>query len=385
MRRFKLAALPAVASLLLLSGCWDLQDLQEVNYMTAMGFDLKDDEIVVYAQMLNFTSVAKVEEGGTGPAPVWVGIGRGGTVTNAIEDLYRTSQLRIFYGHINAIVLGEDLMLDEMKLREAYEFVSRYYEMRYTAWIFGTSRPVDELLAVTPLFNLSPGVSILHQPYETYRQNSTIRPISVREFNLDLQEPGRTTLLPSLTMNDDNWRTGGKPSTMLEFNGAYLFKDTQYRGWIAERAVKGLPWVEPMTARAPVTIYDGEAFQASLVLEKPNVDIQPRMRDGRAEYTMRVTLTGNIVEVMEALPESTIERKTEEKVRKQIRETFEEGLKMNVDLLQLEQALYRKNNRDWKALRERGEAAPTAESLKEIQVSVHLMRTGKVKHRRIPR
>ncbi|RIX60467.1 Ger(x)C family spore germination protein [Paenibacillus nanensis] len=386
MLRFGKAAIASAVFALLLSGCWDLKDLQEVNYVRALGFDLKGKEFIVYAQMLDFSSIAKAEGGKGQQAPAWIGIGRGETLTDAFSDVYRTAQLRLFYGHVSAIVIGEKLLENRDKLKEIYEVLSRYFEIRYTPWIFGTAQPVDKLLAVTSLFSFSQNVTVMHQPQETYKQRSFIRPITMRQFNVDLREPGKTTLLPSLAVSENSMKRGEKSTGMLEMNGAYIINSKdQYRGWVSYETIKGIPWVEPETIRAPVILKSKGEIEASLFLERPKIKIKPHIENGLATYTMRVELTGNMTEMVKPMTESDIERKAEEEVRREILSVFREGLKRKADLLQLEQALYRQNVREWKRLSSQGLAEPKADSLKDVKVIVKVNRTGKTKSRDVER
>ncbi|MCR2804472.1 Ger(x)C family spore germination protein [Paenibacillus soyae] len=384
MLRLGRTAIIAVILPFLLTGCWDLKDLQEVNYVRALGFDLQGKEIVVYAQMLDFTAIAKSEGGGKGQqTPAWIGIGRGATLTDAFADLYRTGQLKLFYGHVNAIVLGENLLEKRAKSKEVYELLSRYYEIRYTPWIYGTDQPIDQLLAVSSLFSFSQNVTILHQPQESYKQRSLIHPITMREFNTNLREPGRTTLLPSITINEQSMKRGDKNNSMLEVNGAYIISHEHFRGWVSADNIKGISWVQPETIRAPVNIRSEGEFEASLFLERPKIKIKPRIENGMPAYTMSVSLSGNITEMIKPLAESEIVRKAEEQIKLEIVDTFQEGLKRNADLLQLEQALYRQNVREWKKLSSNGLAETKAGSLKEVEVSVKIARTGKTKIRKL--
>lgn len=56
------------------TGCWDIKTIQDTNYFTAIGFDYQNGRYVVYAQMLDFSSVAKQEAGKAGQPPqIWVG------------------------------------------------------------------------------------------------------------------------------------------------------------------------------------------------------------------------------------------------------------------------------------------------------------------------
>ncbi|WP_309119011.1 Ger(x)C family spore germination protein [Paenibacillus sp.] len=381
MAGFGKSALALSFLLMLLTGCWDIKDLQEINYLTAIGYDLQDDEFVVYGQLLDFASVAKSETGKSGQAPVWVGIGRGPTLVHAIEDLYRSSQLRIFYGHVNAVVIGEKVLKDSNAMKQVYEFQGRYYELRYTPWIFGTSKPIDKIFSTSSIFNFSPAVSVLHQPLETYKQNSVVRPMSVRRFTLEAKEPGRTTLMPSIALSENNWRKGDKPQDMLTIDGAFAIKEHKLLGWYNLDELRGLTWVEPDSNRGPLILYSGGEIQSAVVLENPNAIVHPRVRNGKAEFSLDVKLSGSLILSMTPLAEAEIEREAEEKIRKQIRRLYDEGLKRDADLLRLEPALYRQKNREWKTLRSHGGFELTPESLKDIRVKVMINRTGNIKDR----
>ena len=363
----------------LLTGCWDIKDLQEVNYLTAIGYDLEEGEFVIYGQLLDFSSVAKTEAGKAGLIPVWVGKGRGKTLIDAIDDLYRTAQLRIFYGHVNAVVIGEKVLKDKQAMNQVEQFHGRFHELRFTPWIFGASQPIGDILSATSIFDLSPGVSILHQPLETYKQRSAIHPISIRRFALETNEPSRTTLLPIIGLSDRNWNKGRKPQDLLAINGAFAMREEKVLGSFVTKDLVGLTWIEPAANRGPLVLSEGEKILAALSLEQPKIEIHPQVRDGKATYVLNVSLTGTVTMLLAPLSEAELQREAIKLVREQIRELYEEGLKHDADLLNLETALYRKKNRQWKTLRDRGGLGLTPESLTEIDVSVNIKRTGNMK------
>lgn len=45
----------------MLSGCWDILDLQDIQYITAIGIDYEDGEYVVYVQSLNFGHLSVID------------------------------------------------------------------------------------------------------------------------------------------------------------------------------------------------------------------------------------------------------------------------------------------------------------------------------------
>jgi germination protein, Ger(x)C family len=381
MSRFRMSILTICLFPLLLTGCWDLKDLQEINYLTAIGFDLVDGQFTVYGQMLDFTSVAKIEGGKSGAIPVWVGKGHGKTLIHAIDDLYRTSQLRIFYGHVNAIVIGEKVLKDKTKMEQLEQFFSRYYELRFTPWIFGTSEDIGSIFSATSVFDLSPEISVLHQPMESFKQRSIFTPQSVRTYALETNEPNRTVLLPTISFSKGKWTKSDRPEQLLTINGAYAMGGDELLGWFPADRMLGLAWVNPEAYRGPLELYDGKELVAGFSIEKPKVTINPRVRGGKAEYNMKVNLSGTINILMIQTTEADLEREAAKLIQKQIRELYNEGLKHKADVLNLRTSLYRKNNREWKKLHGSDQLELTPESLATIDVSVKLRRSGNMKMR----
>ncbi len=98
MRNAKKIAL-SLLILMLVSGCWNSKDIQNMAYVTALGVDYENGRFKSYAQMLNFTNIAKSDTGEVGkPVPIWVGVGEGKTLTESLTTMYATSQIRVFGG-----------------------------------------------------------------------------------------------------------------------------------------------------------------------------------------------------------------------------------------------------------------------------------------------
>lgn len=107
-------ALVCLLVLLLVTGCWDIKDLQTVNYVTSVGLDYKNGKFIIYAQMLDFSSVAKQETGkASHPPSQWVGKGTGETINLAINDLYNAMQQKSLWSHITSIVISNSYLEQE--------------------------------------------------------------------------------------------------------------------------------------------------------------------------------------------------------------------------------------------------------------------------------
>ncbi|QLG42542.1 hypothetical protein HW560_33420 [Paenibacillus sp. E222] len=164
LQRWLLGAL-SVSLCFVTSGCWSAYEIQQVDYAKAIGIEYKDGLYHMYVQSMDFTSVAKSESSTkTAEAPpVWVGHTSGKTLNLAVNELFRSSQLHIAWGHVTAIVMGESVLTSK-HIKEVFDMLGRFPESRYTTWVYGTRDPLENILSATSIYNLSPLDSILHNP-----------------------------------------------------------------------------------------------------------------------------------------------------------------------------------------------------------------------------
>ena len=70
------------AVVVLLTGCWNKYEVQNVIYATAIGVDYEENRLAAYVQLIDFSSVAKLEgQQKAEPVPVWVGKTYGTSIT----------------------------------------------------------------------------------------------------------------------------------------------------------------------------------------------------------------------------------------------------------------------------------------------------------------
>jgi Ger(x)C family germination protein len=380
MRKRSLRSLLALAwltSAVMLSGCWDIIDPQDVNYFMALGFDYEDGKFVVYAQMVDFASVTTPEsDKPTQHMPVLVGTGRGVTAARAYNDLYDTAQRRVIYGHVGAIVFSENMM--KHGLQNIFDLLSRYQELRYTPWVYGTKEKVEEILSISPFFNLSPLTSLLHQPLEIYRQKSYVPPLMMREFVANIREPGKTAILPAIDINGDSWKEDLRPKEMLEINGIFTFDSNRYNSFLSTEDITGLRFVTPTTERTPIDIRVDDKVYSEVSVTKPKVKITPRIEGDTVKFHMSVTMKGLVIEVIEPISEQEMEKLASEEVKKEIITTYERALEKNIDLYQLEHQVYVKHNKWWKEHVRDRDFHLDKDSL-EVEVKVDIQSSGKLK------
>ncbi|RAP77767.1 Ger(x)C family spore germination protein [Paenibacillus montanisoli] len=366
MKAAKLLVL-SICCMLLLSGCWDNKNIQDLLYATAIGVDYKDNNYEAYIQIVSFSHVAKAENaGGNGGPQVYVGKGKGKTLSLALGKLYDTVQRRLFWSHVRALLFTESAI--QAGGDEYFDNLKRYREFRYTPWIFGTKESIEDILKTPAFFKMSPILTILGTPEDNYIQRSFIKPLLAQEYQIYLNEPGDTALVPTLSIDKSAWQTERKPEPKLKINGVFAVRKHDFQGWLGQKQLSGLRWMTKSTSRTAV-----ETKYAVISLEKPRPKIAVTKQGGKTVFHIAVKVRGNIVELLsDKASEQELEKEAEERIQQEIRSTYEAGLKIGADVYNFRNAMFKKRFNDWKTIQ------LTPQSLDRIDVHVNIQHTGEL-------
>ncbi|WP_282937752.1 Ger(x)C family spore germination protein [Paenibacillus sp. RC67] len=363
-----------------ITGCWDAQNVEKINYITSIGLDYEKPYYVVYAQLMEFSSIAKQESPqGRGKALNWIGKGKGETLNLAMNDLYNTAQHRMVWSHVTAIIIGERAL--KQWPGSYIDALTRFREIRLTPWVFGTKQSVEEIMNAPAFFNLSPRETIAHAPAANYKQHSWILPLQYMTFLGDYYEPARTVLLPILSTNPDQWKKSGKPEAKLEWDGAFIMSGKKIKGSLKQDDLKGLRWVTGQTLRSPLKVQEKGKLLGVVSLEDPLIHIEVKNASMQPQYDLEISLQGNVVELFGNAQEKELLAAAKKTIQNEIRFTYEKGLAIHADVLQLKYALYLQHYKDWKKMSEE-QLNLDKESLNDIEVQLQLLHSGMLKEKK---
>ncbi|MFC5446929.1 Ger(x)C family spore germination protein [Paenibacillus aestuarii] len=364
--------------LFLQTGCWDVKTIQDTNYVTALGFDYDKGRFIIYAQMLDFANVAKQEGGKAAMSgSIWVGKEEGVTIGDAFSNLYKTSQQRVFWGHVVAFVFTQRAL--EKGLQEFTDSITRYNETRFTQWVYGTSEPLERVFTVIPFFNLSPMASILAHPKESYRQRSYIAPTRMYRVVAMMREPGNNLVLPSLDIQKNTWDKNGKPEPKLEIGGMHAVNNESHVLYFPEHELEGMRWLTKFTSRTPVTLTAEGKPVFSAYVDNPKNEVKATVEGNLVSFDIHISCKAIIREIFNTLDDTTMKEKISELIEKEVRQTFDIGKKQDVDLLRLEHVLYRNNFGQWARLTDNGQKRLQDYQIHEVKVDVNIMHAGMYK------
>ncbi|MDP1395149.1 MULTISPECIES: Ger(x)C family spore germination protein [Bacilli] len=362
----------------LLSGCWDATEPQRMYYVNAVGVDYEDNKYKVYLQIINFADVAKTEVPTGNVAPAEVGYADGKTVEEAIYKLYRSADQEIFWGHIRYLLFSERALKNERSIPVIDTFI-RFRETRYNIWVFSTKDSIKDVLLITPILRNSLTSSKLSNPINTTEQESFIDPVNLRDLMIGLNEPSHEISIPYVSVMN-NWEDTDGPTEETTFAGIGILSKDGIKGFIKDSNARGNQWMHDETNRGEVTIkLDGEERDYLTVdLDKLTVEVKPLVKNSDSiKFNIDIHVHATLNGFKGTITTQEIRKKIVEQVKKEVLETYEEGLKMDADVYRLSEYLYRSNVKMWKKIEMDGKIPLTTESINEINIHVGKINPGR--------
>lgn len=360
--------------LFILTGCWDAKELQNVNYVTAVGIDYSEGKYKVYVQVLDFSSIAKGDEPKSPePVPLYIGESTGPTLIEAFNNLLKTSQRRINWGHVGAVIYSDAALKNGVEKIE--QAMHRHGEYRYTPWMFGTQEPIEEIFGVTGFYRLPALYTILYRPRDLYKVRSYIKPIRMHKFVSIYQNPGGTAFIPSISVDKETWKEQvlkKNPKYTLKINGVYPVTRGKSKKRMTYEEVAGLRWVQPHTKDTPVKIVQNGKEKGSVDIINPSADIHQVMETGKPKFTIKVKAEGTLAGLAKNISSNKIEQLVEKQIKKEILTTYQHGINKNVDVYNLKSILFH-NRMNSERLKD---VQLTKDNLKKVSVHFHLESKG---------
>lgn len=365
------------------SGCSYKPELQNLAFVTAIGIDYEEGQWTAYAQILNFSNIASTERMEIGkPVPPWIGRGSGNTITMALSEVRRNSQLQLFWGHVKTIVLSERAMAQGVT--QIHKAINRYREVRYNVLLYGTKEKLEEVFAVNSLLMLSPLDSLLFTGAQLSSPESFILPRKAYRIVADMNEPGTYAQIASIGFNATDWISGGKPAKLISLNGIYYFRNDKLIAWMPTKQLKGIRWAEQRLEQIPVQMEaGGKGVDGTvIVFNHPHIRMRAAKGTGNPVFDLKVDVKGYVLELGEDATMKQLKAEAKEVILRDIGNTFRRGVELKCDPFNLQQELYRSQPGRFWALSRANPFFLTNESLGQIKVDIHLTGMGKYKGRK---
>jgi spore germination protein KC len=367
--------------LILLSGCWDRTEVNDLALIIGLGIDqTKDGKIMITAEL----AVPKAAGGGGqtmggggggGGGETIVSSGTGATVADAISNLQEKLSRRVFWGHTKVIVFGEKAA--KAGIRQHLDFLSRNPEIRLRSIVLvskGTAKSVLELLP--PIEQSSAEVM------RELSESELLLRVTIRDALQMLSSDAGAAALPMVKILQPE--KGKKDLETVAFiQRTAIFKKDKMIGDIDDKLTRGVLWLRNEIKQANVTItLKGEKGNITATMIRAHTEFIPKYEKGKWKMIVKATseddiiLNGTKLNLINPKYTKMIEKELENEINKRIRDALKKVQKeMKADIFGFAEIFHRKYPREWNKVKNRWEEIfPTVEVV--VQTKSYVRRPG---------
>ncbi|MEH7334737.1 Ger(x)C family spore germination protein [Neobacillus drentensis] len=378
------------SSFILLTGCWNKRELNELSILLGLGIDKENEQYIITAQVVNPSEIAS-KKGGSGKAPVIVYQSKGETLFEAVRKITTVSPRKLYFAHLRILVFGEDLAKEG--IGEMIDALIRNSEVRDDFYIAVSknSKAADVLKILTPLEKI-PANSLFASLEVSAKAWSPTEGVTIDKLVSNMVSQGNNPILtgieikgPVQTGESNKNVDQTSPKTSLRYKGLAVFKHDKLIGWMNERESKAVHYALGKVKSSVGFVKCPEGGKAVIEVVKTKSKLNTDIIKGRPHGFIKIKINGNVAEVdCQSLdltdPKSIpyLENESEEALTKIIKSTIRHAQKdFRTDIFGFGEALYRSEPDYWKKHKKEWEQLYSQMPV-SVKVEMNIRQTGTI-------
>lgn len=374
-------------STIVISGCWDRIEVNDLAIVTAAGFDMKDEHNVeVFLQVYlpksagsSGSSGGNTSEGNQdGKLATMVRSQVGTNISDALSKLQGKVPREIFWGQCKVFILGESL--SEKGLHDSLDFMLRHPKLRERAYVYVNAGSPKTILEASPTLERYSG--------EVLRALTDLHVgmrITMNDLNEMLRSTGKAAIMPYIKILQQKTEDS-KDQKIHYFAGTAVFKKDKMIGIITEKETRGLLWLRNEIETYTVTVRpEGQRGQVSLNPVSAKVKLIPQIHNDVWKMIVKIDTEGSVLQngtklnILEPSSLDLIEKAYREDIINRVQMTIEQAQhKLKLDIIKFGEQFHRKYPKQWKQIEHRwDEVFPEVEV--QLDVKARIRRQGYIR------
>ena len=376
----KLLIIPLI---LLLTGCWNYRELNQLAITTGIAIDKEDNIYKVTIMIANSKKDTGSDGSITPSAAVYDGTGK--TIYEAFKDTSLSVSKQIYLSHIDVLVLSEEIASNN--LTDVIDFLFRYPQTRNNFYlVLAKEQTASEILKVTTPLETFPSQNLAKNLEITNKLQGFTYTVDFTEFTKSLVSKGINPVLPSVTVIGDS-EEGNKednikqnePTTYLKLDMLGIFKNDRFVAWADPDESKGINIINNKIYILGVIIdYQDE----KIVTEITEMETSFEVKDNKVKITIDTEVAIKEInskldlydtKVIEELKNSNIE-----KIKEYVNKAIDLAKNNKTDIFGFGNYVYKNDPKKWQEVKDKwdDEVFPNLEI--EIEVNLNLQSKGSI-------
>lgn len=328
---------------ILLTGCYNYQELNNYAIVTGMAIDLKDDKFEVSLLIANGT---KKEDNN---AQVSVSSGIGDTIYTAIKDIGLSTPKEIYLSHLSVLVVNEEVA--KKGLNNVLDFLLREPQSHQNFYmvIAKDCKAKDTLSTLTPQSDY-PSQNIASNLKITEQLQGKVTNSKFNNFITKLLDKGVNPITNSISIIGDSEKSTSSEEQQKSVASAYikiddiaLFKNDKLVGWASSEESIG---INMLLNNIENLFFEVDCGNNKVVIS--GTDYKVKQNIDKDKITINIEAKGKINEAAcnINLEDSNVIKEYEEKARKELTKIAYKGLykakELNTDIFGFGNKIYKK-------------------------------------------
>lgn len=373
---------------LVLTGCWDRRELNEIAITLALGIDKVDEEFQLTAQVVVPSEVSMKQSSGRSTVTLFQADGE--TIFEAFRKMTIDSPRKIYPGHLRMLVIGEELA--KAGVSESLDLLSRDWELRSDFYVVvAKDNTAAETLNVTTPIESIPANKMFNTLKTSEENWAVTKGVTLDELLGDLITDGKDAVLTGIQVFGNREVGSSKqnvesitPATQIQYDYLAVFKKDKLVGWLNESESKGYNYIIDSVKSTVASISCPEEGKVSIEVINSKSELKGKINKGEPEVNVTIEVEGNVgavechIDLKDTKAIDALEKSYEKELKEIIHQTIETVQKQyKTDIFGFGQAIHRSNPKTWKKIKNQwDEIFP--ELTVNVEVDMKIYHTGTV-------
>lgn len=331
---------------LLLTGCWNSIEMNEVIMVMGAGLDKTEKGYEMSVEALRSSGGPAADE--TQNKGMVISM-EGETLFDCIRSMIRKTKRRLFFTHTNIWVVSEQLA--SHNFTEAMDLLRRDQMPRLNSLLLITPEQPKDILASSTISEDITSVEMSESLHAT-EYTSQFQPMELRKVFEMLSGPVPATFIPIIQTHQTD------DQVITELTGTALIKNDKMIGKLNVLETKGLLYLRGEAGAGSITTEVKPGQKVSIEVEGEQINIEPTLRGEQLSVDVEIETQGTLSDVPTNMEvnEKTIHQ-IEELLSQEGRERMEMLLKklqkeLKTDVVDFGLHVYRKYPQQWHSLKD---------------------------------
>jgi len=357
MRPRKLALLFATFLCLVLTGCWDMAEVNQLAIVNMIGFDQDPEKNLthVYCQVVNPSGVSAQKGAGT-TAPVYTYHFETKEAVDPMSRMLDVLPRKPFFDHYQALVVTERTARTGMV--EQLNFLEKQPDRRATIYLFVTDSPIADVMNTYIPLEKVPGRGLRSLvDNQAFSSGKASRKSMIKNM-VENMESSALTAHPIIGLSDKAVRSSSRRSQFIVANegslllqGGALFKRGKMVGKLSPDR---MPWFNLLNDGIEMMNQTLSIGGATVEVRAESLSVRKKIILSGGSPLLRIRLEAGLRIVSNAQKEKMtvknvkkIESAFNARVREEIADFYQEGRRRGLDVVGIEEIIRRQRGNEW--------------------------------------